>query len=97
MNQLTDAFFIFSTIYLEKYPHESENLLKYCFMIREMQYLHGDNAFRLDDEQFRKRKESVNIPWQNPVQELRPRAANLKFQNKPYSITALSRENLLPI
>ena len=48
-----------------------------------MQYLHGDNAFRLYDEQFRKLKESVNIPWQNPVQELRLLAATLKVQNKP--------------
>ena len=74
---------IFSAIYLEKFPHEGTNLLKYCFMIREMQYLHVDNNFRLYDEQFRKLKESVNIPWQNPVQELRLRAATLKVQNKP--------------
>ena len=83
LNQWTDAFLIFSAIYLEKFPHEGANLLKYCFMVREMQYLHGDNAFRLYDEQFRKLKESVNIPWQNPVQELRLRAATLKVQNKP--------------
>ena len=80
LSQWTDAFLIFSAIYMVKFPQEGPNLLKYCHMVREMQYLHGDNAFRLYDEQFRKLKESVNIPWQNPVQELRLRAATVKAQ-----------------
>lgn len=49
-------------------------------MIREMQYLHGDQAFRMYDENFRKFRETVNVPWQNPVQELRLKAATTKFQ-----------------
>lgn len=73
-------FFIFSAIYLEKFPTEAPNLLKYCHMIRKMQYLHGDQAFRMYDENFRKLRETVNVPWQNPVQELRLKAATTKFQ-----------------
>lgn len=45
-----------------------------------MQYLQGDQAFRMYDENFRKLRETVNAPWQNPVQELRLKAANTKFQ-----------------
>lgn len=44
-------------------------------MIREIHQLHGDNAFRSYDEQFRKLKESLNVPWQNTIQELRLKAA----------------------
>lgn len=80
LGQWTDAFLIFSAIYLEKFPTEAPNLLKYCHMIREMQYLHGDQAFRMYDEHFRKLRETVNAPWQNPVQELRLKAATTKFQ-----------------
>lgn len=80
LGQWTDAFFIFSAIYLEKFPTEAPNLLKYCHMIREMQYLHGDQAFRMYDVNFRKLRETVNVPWQNVVQELRLKAATTSFQ-----------------
>lgn len=80
LGQWTDAFFIFSAIYLEKFPTEAPNLLKYCHMIREMQYLHGDQAFRMYDVNLRKLRETVNVPWQNVVQELRLKAATTKFQ-----------------
>lgn len=73
--QWTDAFFIFAAVYIEKYPSEAPHLLKYGHMIREIHQLHGDNAFRSYDEQFRKLKESLNVPWQNTIQELRLKAA----------------------
>ena len=41
----------------------------------KMQYLHGDNAFRQYDEQFRKLKKNINFPWQIPVHELRLKVA----------------------
>lgn len=84
VSQWTDAFLVFTSVYIEKFPHQAPHLLKYAHMIREIQRLHGDNAFRSYDEQFRKLKESVNVPWQNPIQELRLRAATLpKTYNKP--------------
>ena len=46
-----------------KLSQEGVDLLTYCLMITEMQYLHGDNAFRFYDIQFRKLVESVSIPW----------------------------------
>lgn len=75
LNQWTDAFFIFSL-----FTYEAQNLLKYGHMIREMQYLHGDDAFRQYDEQLRKLKETINVPWQIPVQELRLKVASLKLK-----------------
>lgn len=49
-------------------------------MNREMQYLHGDYAFRMHYENFRKFRETVNVPFQNHIQELYLKAATIKFQ-----------------
>lgn len=43
-------------------------------MVRVIYDLHGDNAFRSYDEQFRMLRELVNIPWQHTIQELRLKA-----------------------
>ena len=81
-------FFIFSAVSLERFTNETQNLLKYGHMIREMQYLDGDNAFRQYNEQFTTSKETV--PWQIPVKELRLKVATSKFypaklqQNQPF-------------
>lgn len=88
--QWTDAFLIFSAIYLQKFPDQAPHLLKYCHTIRELHRLHGDTAFRTYDEQFRKLKESRNVPWQKPIAELRLRALTMskslpaKTQNQPF-------------
>ena len=79
LNQWTDAFFYLFGSLLRKIYLRSKNLFKYGHMIREMQYLHGDNAFRQYDEQFRKLKETINVPWQIPVQELRLKVASSKL------------------
>lgn len=75
MTQWTDAFLVFAAVFIEKFPAEAPHLLKYGHMVREIYHLHGDNAFRAYDEQFRKLRESVNVPWQHPIQELRLKAA----------------------
>ena len=80
IGQWTDAFLVFSAIYLEKYaPH----LLKYCHMVRELQRLYGDTAFRSYDERFRKLRESRNVPWQKPKAELTLKAATTPKQFSP--------------
>ena len=61
------------------FSKEAHSLLKYGHMIREMQYLHVDNAFRQYDEQFRKLKETINVPWQIPVQEFAPKGCFIKM------------------
>lgn len=64
----------------KKIPTEAPNILKYCHLIREMQYLHGYQAFKMYDENFKKLRETVNVLWQNPIQELRLEAASTNFQ-----------------
>ena len=58
----TDAFLVFTAIYLEKYPIDAPHLLKYCHTVRELQRLHGDVAFRSHIERFRKLRETRNVP-----------------------------------
>ena len=86
----TDAFLVFTAIYLEKYPNDAPHLLKYCHTVRELQRLHGDVAFRSYDERFRKLRETRNVPWQKPIAELLLKAATTpkylssKPQNQPF-------------
>ena len=95
ISQWTDAFLLFMAVYIEKYSTEAPHLLKYAHMVREIYQLHGDNAFRSYDEQFRKLRETMNLPWQQPNQELRLRAATLPKtspgkqshnQNQPFRV-----------
>ncbi|XP_048774541.2 uncharacterized protein LOC125679384 [Ostrea edulis] len=74
INQWTDAFLIFIAIYLEKAPNQALHLLKYCFFIREMHKMLGEGAWRIYDENFRQLKETVDVPWQKPIEELRVKA-----------------------
>ncbi|XP_062598861.1 uncharacterized protein LOC134260311 [Saccostrea cucullata] len=71
INQWTDAFLVFTCIVIQQKPTEAPHLLKYMSFIRELQKLHGDSAWRSYDESFRKLKETVDLPWQKPVEELR--------------------------
>uniref|UniRef100_A0A8W8NNP8 C3H1-type domain-containing protein n=1 Tax=Magallana gigas TaxID=29159 RepID=A0A8W8NNP8_MAGGI len=40
----------------------------------------GDKAWRIYDENFRMLKETVELPWQKPVEELRVKAASSNYQ-----------------
>ncbi|XP_062590953.1 uncharacterized protein LOC134252480 [Saccostrea cucullata] len=71
INQWTDAFLVFTCIVIQQKPTEAPHLLKYMSFIRELQKLHGDSAWRSYDESFRKLRETVDLPWQKPVEELR--------------------------
>lgn len=80
--QWTDAFLIFSCIFLQKFPSEAPNLVKYCSIVREIYTLSSDGAWRTYDENFRRLRQSFNLPWQNPVEELRIKAmSKSKGQN----------------
>lgn len=62
----TDAFLIFTSIYLKKYPEKAQELLQYMNIIREAAsrspYL-ASLAWRAYDEQFRIRQGSNPQPW----------------------------------
>ncbi|KAK3107514.1 hypothetical protein FSP39_016300 [Pinctada imbricata] len=77
LHQWTNAFFIFIAIYVEKKPHECNNLLKYGFTVRELGSTHGDAAWRFYDENFRKLRQSNLVPWQLPVTEYVVKASTL--------------------
>ena len=77
INQWTDAFLVYASIYIEKHRDEAGNLMKYAHMIRELSRLYVDQAWRTYDESFRKLRESSLLPWQKPVHELRLKVATL--------------------
>lgn len=59
----TDAFLIFSSIYLKKHPERTQELLQYMNVIREAASRSTSFAWRNYDEQFRLRQ-AINIqPW----------------------------------
>ena len=58
IHQWTDAFLIFISIYLQKFPQEASNLLKYLYTIRVINKLHGEQAWRNYDETIRKIRET---------------------------------------
>lgn len=93
IQQWTDAFLIYMAIYIEKYPEQAPHLLKYCFFIREMHKMLGEKSWRVYDENFRMLKESADLPWQKPVEELRVKAAAVcNFQSQqPFRTNAGSR------
>ena len=78
INQWTDAFLVFICIKIEKEPSEAPHLLKYLSFVRELHRLHGDSAWRAYDESFRKLKETTELPWQKPIEELRGKCITLK-------------------
>ncbi|XP_052710731.1 uncharacterized protein LOC128185093 [Crassostrea angulata] len=81
IHQWTDAFLVFSTIYLQKFPHEACKLLKYMFTIREIHKLHGDQPWRMYDESFRKIRETSLLPWERVVTELRLKVASMGLKS----------------
>lgn len=82
LNQWTTCFHIYMAIYIEKKLEEASHLLKYCEFIRDLNYDHGDSAWRYYDESFRRLRETHNAPWNIPVEELRGKAIGLNIKSK---------------
>ena len=51
--RVTDAFIIFTSIFIRKYPEKTQELLKYMSLVREKAVLHNNYSWRTYDEQFR--------------------------------------------
>uniref|UniRef100_A0A8W8NVY3 C3H1-type domain-containing protein n=1 Tax=Magallana gigas TaxID=29159 RepID=A0A8W8NVY3_MAGGI len=79
--QWTDAFLVFSTIYLQKFPHEACILLKYMFTVREIHKLHENQPWRMYDESFRKIRETSLLPWERVVTELRLKLVSMGLKS----------------
>jgi len=63
IDKWSDAFLIFSTVYLEKHPDTALEILHYMFTIRECASHRGGYAWRLYDEQFRLRQAAMPSSW----------------------------------
>ena len=62
IDKWTDAFLIFSSIYLKKYPNKTQELLQYMSIIREAAN-RSSLSWRIYDEQFRLRQATNVQPW----------------------------------
>ena len=59
----TDAFLIFTSVYLKRYPNKAQELLQYINLIREAASHSTNFAWRSYDEQFRLRQTSQTQSW----------------------------------
>lgn len=91
ISQWTDAFHIFICIFIQKFPSEAANMLKYCSTVREIQRLSEDVAWRTYDTNFRRLRQTMNLPWQKPIEELRMRATSQS--QKPKAIEPFRKGN----
>lgn len=85
----TDAFLIFSSIYLKKFPDKTQELLQYMCIIREAASRSNSFAWRSYDEQFRIRQASNLQSWGklNPDLWLRVMSSNSFSQPEPTRVT----------
>ena len=85
--QWTNAFDIFMSIYLSKFPDLILALIKYGFNIRSMSKQFGFPAVKIYDENFRRVRKLMNLNWDQINDELWRMAA---FPNN-YSPQGISR------
>ena len=80
----TDAFLIFSSIYLEKFPNKTQELLQYMSIIREAASRTNTGlAWRLYDEQFRLRQAIQVQSWDHINADLWLRVLGTSIPNTP--------------
>ncbi|MEW8547619.1 MAG: hypothetical protein AB2693_29275, partial [Candidatus Thiodiazotropha sp.] len=92
ISRWTDAFLIFSSIYLEQFPEKTHELLKYMSVIREAANRHAGFGWRNYDEQFRLRQAAQVQSWGTINSDLwlrcfssnQPNQASSSYSN-PYS------------
>lgn len=63
IDQWSQAFTLYSSIYLEKYPDQTQKLLKYSYNIRDMANSYKGFAWRAYDEEFRLCRVTTGWPW----------------------------------
>lgn len=65
------AYHIFQTIYVQKYPEQNIDLIKYEETVRDLYHkMPNTNAWREYDEKFRFRRQSTLAPWSQRDMEL---------------------------
>ena len=63
IDQWSDAFLIFASIYLQQFPNKTQQLLKYMSVIRDASRKYPVNAWRTYDEQIRMRQSLQTHDW----------------------------------
>lgn len=82
MEQWNQAFTIYMSIYVEKYPDQAVHMLQYIGHIQEMAQMSGENAARHYDQMFRKWRQSTPLPWNVINQSLHAKALAVGLKQK---------------
>lgn len=95
INQWISAFLIYASIFIQKTLSDAGNLFKYIYMIRDMSFTTKTDSWRYYDEEVRKLRQSVPLPWQEPLQELvmRTNLQPFKFRSSNQPFLAKSKSN----
>jgi hypothetical protein len=67
------------SVYVEMFPDQVQQLLKYSFLIRQMAKSFPGYAWRSYDEQFRQSRSITKWPWDKVIQELYMSSVSVAF------------------
>ena len=82
IEQWTDTFAVFSSVYRQKYPDSAEQLAQYCNTVRAIAKARGNWHFY--DSNFRQLRQNHPFPWDSIHHELYIKALN---QRQPFRST----------
>lgn len=89
----TLAFHIYVAIYVEAYPHEAVNLMKYAEFVRDLARLHSGLAWRYYDRNFRNTRERrPYLSWGHVCNDIWNRAL-LEPQANGYTTGSTSKDS----
>ncbi|XP_062593377.1 uncharacterized protein LOC134254853 [Saccostrea cucullata] len=95
ITQWINAFHIFVSIYCEKFPNQSSNMMKYMAIVQKLNADVGEKAALHYDEQFRlwRADNPTLMPWQQINQELNAEALQLGLKTKIQTLEKSSKSN----
>lgn len=82
MDQWNRAFTIYMSIYVERHPEQATNMLQYMGNIQEMANEAGETTAKYYDSQFRRWRETSQLPWNIINQSLHAKALAVGLKNK---------------
>lgn len=68
IDQWLSAFMVYSSVYLQKFPSESEGIFRYIETVRSLEKKGGN--WRFYDEKFRRLRKTLGLKWDNNHQSL---------------------------
>ncbi|MEW8089145.1 MAG: hypothetical protein AB2810_16810 [Candidatus Thiodiazotropha endolucinida] len=82
MDQWNRAFTIFMAIYVERYPEQATSMLQYMGNMQEMANEAGETTAKYYDSQFRRWRETSQLPWNIINQSLHAKALAVGLKSK---------------